>query len=65
MPRTRCPNFPLAIIKAHGDVYIVNDINEMQIVIANEKAGFHSSISMKEQPDSTISKDRKSTEEFF
>ncbi len=36
--------------KAHGNVYIVNDINGMQIAIANEKAGFHSSVSMKEQP---------------
>ncbi len=37
------------IVKAHGNVYIVNDINEMQIVIANQRAGFHSSVSMKEQ----------------
>ena len=30
---------------------IVKDNNEMQIGIANEKAGFHSLVNMKEQPN--------------
>ncbi len=39
--------FLLAIVEAHGYVYIVND---MQRPRANEKSGFHSSVSMKELP---------------
>ena len=37
----------LAIVEAHGYVYIVND---MQRPRANEKSGSHSSVSMKELP---------------
>ncbi len=44
LPWPRFPNFSLAIVKAHGNVYIVNDINEIQIVTANKKAGFHSQL---------------------
>ena len=40
--------FLLAIIDAHGYVYIVND---MQRPRTNEKSGFHSTVSMKELPD--------------
>ncbi len=39
--------FLLAIVEAHCYVYIVND---MQRPRANEKGGFHSSVSMKELP---------------
>ena len=37
----------MAIIKAHGYVYINND---MQRVSSKEKTGFHSTVSMKELP---------------
>ncbi len=39
--------FLLAIVEAHGYVYIVNDMHRLR---ANEKSGFHSSVSMKELP---------------
>ncbi len=39
--------FLLAIVEAHGYVYIVNDVQRPR---ANEKSGFHSSVSMNELP---------------